>query len=83
VTFALDGKFLTSDYDEVADILYLWVEEAQPAITYETAQGHLVQLDPVTREFVGVAILDYETSWKDKPITIDVPVVEQRVLEPV
>jgi hypothetical protein len=81
VTFAIDGKFLTADYDEAADILYLWVDEPQRAITYETAQGHLVQLDPTTREFVGVAIIDYEAAWKDKTITVDVPVVEQRVLE--
>jgi uncharacterized protein YuzE len=83
VTFALDGQFLTSDYDEAADILYLWVSEPQPAITYETSQGHLVQLDPTTREFVGVAILDFAANWKDKSITVDIPVVEQRVLEPV
>ena len=49
MTFALDGKFLTSDYDDDADVLYLWVESPCPAVTYETSQGHLVQLDPETR----------------------------------
>jgi uncharacterized protein YuzE len=73
----------TSDYDEVADILYLWVNKPRRAITYETADGHLVQLDPETREFVGVAIVDYKATWEGQTIRIDVPVVDQRILEPV
>jgi len=81
MTFALDGKFLASDYDDVADVLYLWVEEPRPAITYETTQGHLVQLDPDTREFVGVTIVDFKARWEGVEITIEVPVVEERVLE--
>ncbi len=81
VAFALDGQFLTSDYDEEADILNLWVESPCPAITYETQQGHLVQLDPDTREFVGVAIVDYKARWEGKDIAIEVPVVEKRVLQ--
>lgn len=82
MTFAINGEPVgTSDYDEVADILYLWASEPCKAITYETADGHLVQLDPETRGFLGVAILDYKASWEGKSITIDVPVVEQRVLE--
>ena len=84
MTFAINGDPVgTSDYDEVADILYLWVDEPRKAITYETADGHLVQLDPETRDFVGVAIIDYKAAWEGRSITIDVPVVEQRVLEPV
>jgi uncharacterized protein YuzE len=84
VTFAINGEPVgTSDYDEVADILYLWENEPQPAITYETADGHLVQLDPETHEFVGVAILDFKATWEGRSITIDVPVVEKRLLEPV
>ena len=81
MTFALDGKFLTSDYDEEADILYLWVEGPCPAITYETSRGHLVQLDPGTREFVGVAIVDYKARWEGQEIAIEIPVVEERVLQ--
>jgi uncharacterized protein YuzE len=81
VTFSLDGKFLTADYDEVADILYLWVDEPRPAVTYETRDGHQVQLDPETREFVGVAVVDYKARWDGKDIAIEIPVVEQRVLE--
>lgn len=83
MTFALDGKFLTSDYDADADVLYLWVKEPCAAVTYETSQGHLVQLDPETRQFVGVAIVDYKARWEDAgEITVEVPVVEERVLVP-
>jgi uncharacterized protein YuzE len=81
MTFAIDGKFLTSDYDEDADILYLWVEGPRPAVTYETRDGHLVQLDPETREFVGVAIIDYKARWEGQEIRVEVPVVEERVLQ--
>jgi hypothetical protein len=82
VTFAIDGEPVgTSDYDEIADILYLWMGEPRPAVTYETAQGHLVQLDPETREFLGLAIIDYKATWEGKSIAFDVPVVEHRVLE--
>ena len=81
MTFALDGKSLTPDYDDGADILYLWVESTRPAVTYETSQGHLVQLDPETREFVGVTIVDYKARWAGKDITIEIPVVEERVLQ--
>jgi uncharacterized protein YuzE len=82
VTFTIDGTPMMSDYDEVADILYLWVNEPQKAVTYESSEGHLVQLDPETREFVGVAIVDYKAAWEGQTITFDVPVVEQRVLQP-
>ena len=81
MTFALDGKFLTSDYDDEADVLYLWVDSPCPAVTYETSQGHLVQLDPETREFVGVTIVDYKARWAGKDITVEIPVVEERVLQ--
>jgi hypothetical protein len=82
VTFVINGEPVgTADYDEVADILYLWTDEPRPAITYETADGHLVQLDPESREFLGVAIVDYKAAWEGKPITFEAPVVEQHVLE--
>jgi uncharacterized protein YuzE len=81
MTFALDGKFLTSDYDEDADVLYLWAESPCPAVTYETRDGHLVQLDPDTREFVGVAIVDYKARWEGQDVVIEIPRVEERVLQ--
>lgn len=81
MTFKLDGKFLVSDYDEEADALYLWVEGPCRAVTDETRDGHLVQLDPETREFVGVAIVDYRARWEGQEIRLEVPTVEERVLQ--
>lgn len=81
MTFTLDGTALTPDYDEEADILYLWVDAARPSVTYETKHGHLVQLDPETRAFVGVAIVDYRARWEGQEIPLEIPVVEERVLQ--
>ena len=81
MAFALDGKRLTPDYDEEADILYLWLDGPCAAVTYETTDGHQVQLDPHTREFVGLAIIDYRELWEGKPIKVEIPNVEHRVLE--
>jgi hypothetical protein len=84
VAFLINGKPVgTTDYDEVADILYLWVGEPCPAVTYETTEGHLVQLDPELRTLVGVAIVDYRAAWEGQTITFDAPVVEQHILEAV
>jgi len=80
MTFTLDGTSLTPDYDGDADILYLWLDRPCPAVTYETKHGHLVQLDPETREFVGVAIVDYRARWEGQEIPIEIPVVVERVL---
>ena len=44
-----DGKPLASDYDEDADVLYLWTGEGprkSGPSTYETRHGHLVQARP-------------------------------------
>jgi len=84
MTFELDGALLISDYDEEADILYLWTEPGQrPAVTYEDDTGVLVQLDPETREFIGLMLVDFKTRWEDEDrITFGVPRTEQRVLVP-
>jgi uncharacterized protein YuzE len=84
VTFELDGIPLISDYDEEADILYLWTEPgARPAVTHEDDSGVLVQLDPDTREFIGLMLVDYETRWKSETrIVVPIPRIEQRVLVP-
>ena len=81
MTFTLDGTPLTPDYDEVEDILYLWKAGPQPAVTFETSEGHLVQLDPETREFVGLAIIDYRARWEGKDVAVEVPQFEHRVLQ--
>jgi hypothetical protein len=62
---------LTFEYDADEDTLFAWVgSEPRPAITYETDEGHLVRLDPETKEFVGVTIRDYKARWADEPISI-------------
>jgi uncharacterized protein YuzE len=82
VTFQLDGRPLVSDYDEEADILYLWTEGPRPSVTYEDDDGHLVQLDPDTREFVGVMIVDFKARWDGREIRFRVPKVEEHLLQP-
>lgn len=84
MTFQLDGEPLNAEYDEQEDILYLWTgDEPQDALTYETTDGHLVRLDPQTREFVGVTILDYHARWAGAAeIRLQVPTLEERVLQP-
>ena len=81
MTFKLDGTPLIEDYDEVEDILYLWLDGPRPAVTFETSHGHLVQLDPETREFVGLTVIDYRSRWEGKEIAVEVPSFEERVLE--
>jgi hypothetical protein len=62
---------LHCEYDSEDDTLYAWVGDGpRPAITYETDDGHLVRLDPMTKEFVGVTILDFQRRWKNKPIEL-------------
>lgn len=62
---------LNLEYDEEDDVLYAWVgEKPTAAITYETDEGHLVRLDPESKEFVGVTIYDYRAKWDDLPISI-------------
>jgi uncharacterized protein YuzE len=67
-----DRITLNCEYDRDADILYAWVGETpSEAVTYETDEGHLVRLDPDTRQFVGVTIFDYEARWKGTDISLD------------
>jgi hypothetical protein len=82
MTFKLDGRPLIADYDEDEDILYLWVDDRRSAVSYETEQGHLVQLDADTREFIGVTVIDFRTRWEGKEIAFDVPQFKHRVLQP-
>lgn len=63
---------LNCEYDEDDDTLYAWVgEKPREAITYETEQGHLVRLDPETKEFVGVTIFDFHGRWANDGITLE------------
>ena len=63
---------LNCEYDEEDDTLYAWVgDKPVPALTYETEQGHLVRLDPDTKEFVGVTIFDFQAKWADTAIELE------------
>ena len=72
MTLVLENRVeLTCEYDANDDTLYAWVGDSpRPAITYETDDGHLVRLDPETKEFVGVTIFDWEARWADQPIRL-------------
>lgn len=72
---------LTFEYDAEDDTLYAWVgEKPRPAITYETDDGHLVRLDPDSKEFVGVTIFDFESRWSGREISLSWEVeIEQPV----
>lgn len=73
MTFRLNDQKLKDEYDEHDDILYLWIDGPQVAVTYHTRDGHLVHLDPETRELVGITVMDYSARWKGRPIHIEVP----------
>lgn len=83
MTFEFDGVRLIDTLDEEADILYLWTEPGpRPAVTFEDPDGHLIQLDPETREFVGVMIVDYKLRWEQcEQIVLHVPRIEQHIDE--
>lgn len=69
--FLEDRVELSCEYDAADDTLYAWVgEKPTAAITYETDEGHLVRLDPETKELVGITIFDWEARWAREPITI-------------
>lgn len=47
-------------YDEKADVLYISLGSAQPAIALETDNGDLMRVDPETDELVGITVLDFK-----------------------
>jgi hypothetical protein len=68
---------LGADYDEHADVLYLWRgENPVEAISLPTDDGPVVRLHPETGELVGVTLLDFEDFWAEKDrIEIQLPSV--------
>lgn len=50
------NKFL--DYDSENDVLYLYFEKAQEAISREVGDGIFLRLDPNTDQVVGVTVLN-------------------------
>ena len=63
--FRLFGKeILGHDYDEEADILYLWRgDKPVEALSLPSAEGHLIRVHPETHEVVGFTIFDFRRRW--------------------
>jgi Protein of unknown function (DUF2283) len=68
---------LGADYDEKADVLYLWRGDAPvEAISVPTDDGPIVRVDPTTGELVGVTLLDFRACWSTKTrIELHLPAV--------
>lgn len=52
----MKSKFL--DYDSENDVLYLYFEKVQEAISREVGDGIFLRLDPTTDQVVGVTVLN-------------------------
>lgn len=52
----MKSKFL--DYDIENDVLYIYFEKAQEAISREVGDGIFLRLDPNTDQVVGVTVLN-------------------------
>ena len=52
----MKSKFL--DYDIENDVLYIYFEKAQEAISREVGEGIFLRLDPNTDQVVGVTVLN-------------------------
>jgi uncharacterized protein YuzE len=48
---------VTWDYDEEADVLYLSVGEARPAVGVDIGEGVIVRYDESRREVVGLTLI--------------------------
>lgn len=48
---------VTWDYDEEADVLYLSVGEARPAVGVDIGEGVIVRYDESQREVVGLTMI--------------------------
>jgi uncharacterized protein YuzE len=62
-------KGISLSYDNENDVLYLYFEKVQEAVSREIADGVFVRLDPNTDQVVGVTILDLQKkSLEDRGI---------------
>ncbi|MDE2322772.1 MAG: DUF2283 domain-containing protein [candidate division NC10 bacterium] len=62
-------KGISLNYDTENDVLYLYFEKVQEAVSREIADGVFVRLDPNTDQVVGVTILDLQKkSLEDRGI---------------
>lgn len=78
--FRLDGEeLLGADYDDEADVLYLWRGDApREAVGLTTPDGNVVRLDEETGEVVGFTIFNWLGLWTDVggAIVFEVPDLE-------
>jgi uncharacterized protein YuzE len=65
--------FTQHSYDESSDVLYLSIGSPREAIVWESPEGHLVRLDPVTREVVGLTILHAHEQAAGEQIPVTFP----------
>jgi hypothetical protein len=81
-TYTLDdGTPLTAQYDEANDAFNLWLDKPRPSRRHETADGHLVHLDPYSREFLGLTVPFFESRWRRQAeIAFEAPHAKRRLL---
>jgi uncharacterized protein YuzE len=74
--FILDGdEPLGFDYDDDADVLYLWRGEGpREAIGLTTPDGHVVRLDEETGEIVGFTIFNFFGVWAQKGMSLKIEI---------
>ena len=67
--FRLDGaEPLGFDYDDEADVLYLWRgDEPREAVGLTTPESHVARLDEETGEIVGFTIFNWLAEWEKRP----------------
>jgi hypothetical protein len=68
---------LRSDYDEDADVLYLWRgQRPAEALSLATDEGPIARLDILTGELTGVTLMDWKAMWaREKRIEFRLPAV--------
>ncbi len=64
LNYLFNDEPLGAEYDEQADILYLWRGDPTGDLLLTTAEGHLVRIDPETAEIVGFTIFDFCSRWQ-------------------
>lgn len=54
-------KEITWDYDEKADVLYLYIGEPGPAVGMDIGEGVILRYDETRREVVGLTLIGLRT----------------------
>lgn len=82
-SFLLDGEErLCFDYDEQADILYLWRGEApRPAISLTTDDGIVIRFDELSGEVVGFTVINWVKNWASHGASVEINVPDLELPE--